>query len=239
MVLYVDPQFIKKYGRAGRSWGCPALPPSLSSTIINTIKNNSLFVVYYPSDDWFAKSKFQNCRNASEPIAQEKVPLVVDNTIPIVEENDKRDDILFVDLNRNNRHDEYEPVVTMSADNYKRIFQTKPPLGRMLRRQINHEEYIVLTNSEIKTLALSAPNPSKDQGSDVLNTIQFVIPAIKMVRGYYETEMKIVPFSQLKEVKPNDALSEAVVPKSFTLYFDTRPSVTVKSTSEFVRWVGL
>ena len=43
---YVSDEFIKKYGRLGRSWGCPALPPSLSRKIIDTIKGGSLLYLY-------------------------------------------------------------------------------------------------------------------------------------------------------------------------------------------------
>lgn len=35
---YVTEEFIKKYGRSGRSWGCPALPKDQTQEIINTIK---------------------------------------------------------------------------------------------------------------------------------------------------------------------------------------------------------
>ncbi len=43
---YVNEDFIKKYGRAGRSWGCPAVPVSMTKSIIDSIKNNALLVVY-------------------------------------------------------------------------------------------------------------------------------------------------------------------------------------------------
>ena len=55
---YVEDDFIKKYGRPGRSWGCPAVPDHLIKPIVDVIKDDSLFVIYYPSDAWFVKSKF-------------------------------------------------------------------------------------------------------------------------------------------------------------------------------------
>jgi hypothetical protein len=35
---YMEEPFIKKYGRPGRSWGCPAIPKSITKHLINTIK---------------------------------------------------------------------------------------------------------------------------------------------------------------------------------------------------------
>jgi hypothetical protein len=43
---YVSEDFIKKYGRLGRSFGCPAVPEAESEDIINLIKNGSLIFIY-------------------------------------------------------------------------------------------------------------------------------------------------------------------------------------------------
>jgi len=55
---YVAENFIKKYGRAGRSWGCPAIPENLTAPIINTIKDQSFFVIYYPVITGFQNQSF-------------------------------------------------------------------------------------------------------------------------------------------------------------------------------------
>ncbi|MBN1757769.1 MAG: murein L,D-transpeptidase catalytic domain family protein [Chitinispirillaceae bacterium] len=47
---YVSPEFIKKNGRLGRSWGCPALPLSLNRTIIDTIKEGTLLYIHTVND---------------------------------------------------------------------------------------------------------------------------------------------------------------------------------------------
>jgi L,D-transpeptidase catalytic domain len=46
---YVSETWIKRYGRLGRSQGCPALPKEISKEVINTIKNRTLIFAY--SDD--------------------------------------------------------------------------------------------------------------------------------------------------------------------------------------------
>lgn len=50
---------INSIGRGiGRSWGCPAIPARLASSIINTIKGGSVLVAYYPDKNWLAHSQF-------------------------------------------------------------------------------------------------------------------------------------------------------------------------------------
>ncbi|WP_339611916.1 murein L,D-transpeptidase catalytic domain family protein [uncultured Planktosalinus sp.] len=54
---YATENFIKTYGRLGRSLGCPSLPQEESETIINTIKEKSCLFIYFPSDDYVSKSQ--------------------------------------------------------------------------------------------------------------------------------------------------------------------------------------
>lgn len=46
---YVCEEFIKRYGMLGRSFGCPAIPPALTASIIATIKAGSCLFLYYPN----------------------------------------------------------------------------------------------------------------------------------------------------------------------------------------------
>ncbi|CAM3068721.1 Uncharacterised protein [Legionella steigerwaltii] len=227
---YVEERFIKKYGRPGRSWGCPALPLENSQAIINTIKDKSLLVIYYPSDAWFAKSKFLNCEKNSAPQYTSNPTIQVPASAP----DEHRDAIFFVGSGYKGKRAETNPVAVISADTYERVFHTKAPLSRMLRRQINNAEYIALNASELDYLA-NHNNPSAAQ-DDGISAIRFVIPTLKVVRGgYYETQMQIVDLGRITQVKVNgDSARENI-----TVYFDGKSSVNLNPHNEFIRWVGL
>jgi hypothetical protein len=55
---YVSRSAIKALGRLGKSWGCPALRPEISRTLIDTIKDGSPIFAYYPEQTWLASSRF-------------------------------------------------------------------------------------------------------------------------------------------------------------------------------------
>jgi hypothetical protein len=226
---YMDENFIKRYGRAGRSWGCPAVPLTMYQPIINTIKDNSLLVVYYPSDEWFVKSKFLTCgkmdaavNTASSTTVPQQPPRDVD----------LREAIMFVDVNQNNQREEDDPIVVMSADSYERVFHAQAPLGRMLRRQINNAEYIALSKAEFNRLVMQ----NNKEGLDAIN---FVIPVIVMSHGYYETQMKIVPMGKIKDIRLNQDALAAGSMDNYSVNFEAKPPVHLKATSRFIRWLGL
>lgn len=57
---YATENFIKKYGRLGRSLGCPALPPELNKPIIETIKGGSCLFIYNPNPKYICSSSLLN-----------------------------------------------------------------------------------------------------------------------------------------------------------------------------------
>ena len=57
---YVSDLFIKKYGRLGRSLGCPSLPKEGFSEIIKCIKNGSVLFIYYPEETYLKNSTLVN-----------------------------------------------------------------------------------------------------------------------------------------------------------------------------------
>lgn len=223
---YMDENFIRKYGRPGRSWGCPALPLTLSKAIINTIKDQSLMVIYYPRDDWFIQSKFLNCKRlaALTPISSS-----VEQLTPF---SDERDEVLFADLNQNNKRDESEPVVAISADDYQRLFHSVT-LSRMLRRQMLNKEYIALSASEFKTIA--AKSHSVERSDDQLNLVYLIRPTIKQDHGYYITEMVETPLGKIKEV----LITEENQRSHYALQYDKKGRVNLIVSNVFIRWLGL
>jgi hypothetical protein len=57
---YVTHEYVTRYGRLGRSYGCPALPPQLSRPIINLIRDGSVLFSYYPDKAYFNHSVVLN-----------------------------------------------------------------------------------------------------------------------------------------------------------------------------------
>lgn len=53
---YVSEDFIKKHGRLGRSFGCPALPVDVSKEIIDLIKGGSCLYIYANDDHYLENS---------------------------------------------------------------------------------------------------------------------------------------------------------------------------------------
>lgn len=57
---YVSEDFIKKHGRLGRSWGCPALPLNLTKSVINEIKDGTCLFIFSDNEKYLQSSLLLN-----------------------------------------------------------------------------------------------------------------------------------------------------------------------------------
>jgi len=57
---YVSSDFAEKYGRLGRSWGCPALPVSITKVIIDQISEGSCLFIYGKDPAYLKESEIIN-----------------------------------------------------------------------------------------------------------------------------------------------------------------------------------
>lgn len=53
---YVSKDFIRKYGRLGRSYGCPSIPMKSHKEIITTIQGKSCLFIYFPEPKYISTS---------------------------------------------------------------------------------------------------------------------------------------------------------------------------------------
>ncbi len=67
---YVSEFWIRRYGRLGRSQGCPALPKELNRKVIDTIKGGTLIFAYYDDNNFIARSSHLNINKLlQQPVA--------------------------------------------------------------------------------------------------------------------------------------------------------------------------
>ncbi len=57
---YVSYDFIKKYGRLGRSFGCPSVSMDIYQDVIQTIAEGSCLFIYYPDEEFLNHSVVLN-----------------------------------------------------------------------------------------------------------------------------------------------------------------------------------
>lgn len=215
---YMDPKFIEQYGRSGRSWGCPALPKELTKPIIDTIKDNSFMVMYYPSKRWFAESKFLNC---DKPRAQVKEK-ITETLEPVDVSKEERDTVLFAPLVKE------KAIMVIQAQYYAETFNLNPPLKRMLRRRINAEEYIAINTSELEQLI------DKGNATEIYANIEFAIPVIRNNRGYYQTFMEIVKHDTIASISVDKSSAD-----KYTVHFTSGKEMRLSTNNHFIRWLGL
>ena len=59
---YVDPSWITRQGRIGRSQGCPAVRPEVAQLVVDSLKDGQFMFSYYPDRDWLTSSLYLNCQ---------------------------------------------------------------------------------------------------------------------------------------------------------------------------------
>jgi hypothetical protein len=64
----------------GRSWGCPAVRPTISRQLIDDIKDGSLVFTYFPDDGWLQRSPYLAHAAAAAPATSK----VAASAIPVV-----------------------------------------------------------------------------------------------------------------------------------------------------------
>ncbi len=57
---YVSSDYVRREGRLGRSWGCPAVPREEAKPIINHVKGGNCLFVYKNTNGYLQKSKLLN-----------------------------------------------------------------------------------------------------------------------------------------------------------------------------------
>ena len=66
---YVNPETATTLGRLGRSFGCPALRPSVTKPLLDTLKNGQYVFSYYPDAKWLASSTLLSCGKSTADLA--------------------------------------------------------------------------------------------------------------------------------------------------------------------------
>jgi len=60
---YVDPTWIARQGRIGRSQGCPAVRPEVAKMVVDSLKGGQFMFSWYPDEEWLQTSAFLNCES--------------------------------------------------------------------------------------------------------------------------------------------------------------------------------
>lgn len=58
---YVDPEWITRQGRIGRSQGCPAVRPEVVDHVVDSLKDGQFLFAWYPDQQWLQTSSLLNC----------------------------------------------------------------------------------------------------------------------------------------------------------------------------------
>lgn len=62
---YVSREWIRRVGRLGRSWGCPALPRETARKIIDTVKDGTCLFIYHTTHKYYSSSSLLSLDRAT------------------------------------------------------------------------------------------------------------------------------------------------------------------------------
>lgn len=99
----VEDSYIKKYGFAGRSLGCPVLPNSITKEVIEYIRNGRVLFVYGEDDEYLEESTYlkkyipilENENSINLPVKVEDAKIDINKEVSTINQNeivkDKKD----------------------------------------------------------------------------------------------------------------------------------------------------
>jgi L,D-transpeptidase catalytic domain len=71
---YVSEASVRKLGRLGRSWGCPAVRASVARPLIDDLKDGQYVFAYYPDAEWLQRSALLSCKTDRTVVAANSGP---------------------------------------------------------------------------------------------------------------------------------------------------------------------
>jgi hypothetical protein len=71
---YATENWVNRYGRLGRSQGCPALPPDISKKVIDAIKDKTPIFTYYPDETYLQSSRYLQVETLLAKLDAQHVP---------------------------------------------------------------------------------------------------------------------------------------------------------------------
>lgn len=212
---YVEESFVHKYGQAGRSWGCPAIPASMAKDMINSIADHQLLIAYYPSDQWFLKSKYLNCYTYS---LRPSKHVLIRNVEKPKHFQEFRNAVFFATNIKAPFKTENTPLLAIKACDYKNLFGKSPPLNRMIRRPIQNEEYIAIDHEELLGI-----HHQRQYG-----LLKFVVPKTISFNGHAKTMIQIIDTGVIHNYQPH-----------IHLLSSSRFQIQLRPNNQFIRWIGL
>lgn len=66
---YVSDEHVRRHGRLGRSWGCPAVDDASAARVIDALKDGGAVYISSEDGEWRQLSGVRNCNSTAKPAA--------------------------------------------------------------------------------------------------------------------------------------------------------------------------